>query len=264
MSQKKHRRKRRKTNPPKTTHVIEQSPDTLSDTASAPLSPDTGLEEGAPEKQAAEKRAFEKQAAEKRAFEKQAVEKRAPEKQAAEKWAAPQAAPFIPKSKSDFSPGRLIRPALTIAGAAVCLLVIMYFNARMAGSYPGAGILSSLRGKSAETYSPAPEESPSSANTVKAPAAETEADRQKAVTMSENAAVEKTDGSTSQTAETAREAEEESEEEYEDEEYYEEEYEYEEEEYEDEDEEYYEEEEEYYEEEEEYEYLEGELIDDFE
>lgn len=227
MSQKKHRRKRRKTNPPKTTHVIEQSPDTLSDTASAPLSPDTGLEEGAPEKQAAEK------------------------------WAAPQAAPFIPKSKSDFSPGRLIRPALTIAGAAVCLLVIMYFNARMAGSYPGAGILSSLRGKSAETYSPAPEESPSSANTVKAPAAETEADRQKAVTMSENAAVEKTDGSTSQTAETAREAEEESEEEYEDEEYYEEEYEYEEEEYEDEDEEYYEEEEEY-------EYLEGELIDDFE
>lgn len=249
MSQKKHRRKKRKTNPPKTTHVIEQSPDTLSDTASAPLSPDTGLEEGAPEKQAAEKRAFEKQAVEKRAAEKQAVEKRA----------APQAAPFIPKSKSDFSPGRLIRPALTIAGAAVCLLVIMYFNARMAGSYPGAGILSSLRGKSAETYSPAPEESPSSANTVKAPAAETEADRQKAVTMSENAAVEKTDGSTSQTAETAREAEEESEEEYEDEEYYEEEYEYEyeEEEYEDEDEEYYEEEEEY-------EYLEGELIDDFE
>lgn len=243
MSQKRHRKKRRKANPPKTTQVIEHSPDTLPDTASAPPSQDTGLSE----ERSAEKRAVEKQAADPGAFEKRTAEKRTAE----------EAVPFIPEERSAFSQGRPIRLALTIAGAAVCLLVIMYFNARMAGLYPGAGILSSLRGKSTETHSAAPEESPSSADTVKAPAAENEAESQKAVTMSENAAVEKTGDSSSDTAKTAEE-EEESEEEYEDEEYYEEE-EYE---YEDEEEEY--EYEEAYEYEEEEEYEEGELIDEFE
>ena len=260
MSQKKHRKKRRKANPPKTTHVIEHSPDTLPDTASVPPSEDTGLSQ----ERSAEKRVVVKQTADSRTFEKRSAEKqaadtRAFEKRSAEKQAAEKAVPFIPEERSAFSQGRLIRLALTLAGAAVCLLVIMYFNARMAGFYPGAGILSSLRGKNAETYSAAPEESPSSADTVKAPAAENEAESQQAVTMSENAAVEKTGNSNSDTAKTAEEADAESEEEAEDEEYYEEEeYEYE---YEDEEEEYEYEEEYVYEEEEEYE--EGELIDDF-
>ena len=180
MSQKRHRKKRRKTNPPKTTHVIEHSPDTLPDTASAPPSEDTGLsQKRSAEKQASEKRTADKRSAEKQAVVKQTADTRAFEKRSAEKQAAEKAVLFIPEERSAFSQGRLIRLALTLAGAAVCLLVIMYFNARMAGFYPGAGILSSLRGKSTETYSAAPEESPSSADTVKGPAEEPEAESQK-------------------------------------------------------------------------------------